>query len=74
MGRPKEAAGHLLQGLELAGDAHDCVVALRYDLAEAYLAAGQRTDAIDTFRKVAAADSTFRNVCERIADLSESKA
>jgi tetratricopeptide (TPR) repeat protein len=68
--RPAEAAAHLESALAFAGEGDEAAVALRYDLADALLAAGRKKEALDAFRKVAAADAKFRDVGERIAEIS----
>jgi hypothetical protein len=70
LGKPLEAAEHLEQALGLAGDSDDQSVSLRYDLGDALLAAGETGAALEAFEKVCAKDPDFRDVQERIADLS----
>ena len=70
LGRPQEAAGHLAEALAVVPEDDESVVALRYDLGEALLAAGKKGEALDAFRKVAAADDGYRDVQERIEELA----
>jgi len=70
LGLAEEAAAHLEDALERAGDSDDSAVALRYDLAEALLAAGREAEALEAFQKVAATDPEFRDVAERISRFS----
>jgi tetratricopeptide (TPR) repeat protein len=70
LGRPQEAAGHLAEALAVTNEGDESVVALRYDLGEALLAAGKRGEALDAFQKVAAANSKFRDVQERVEELA----
>jgi len=67
LGDPTSAAAHLEAALARAGDSHEAVVALRYDLGEALLAAGREAEAREAFSKVAAIDPGFRDVAERLA-------
>lgn len=70
LGEPAEAASHLKEALSLAGEAGESAVSLRYDLGEALLAAGERSEALEAFKRVAAKQATFRDVADRIAELS----
>jgi tetratricopeptide (TPR) repeat protein len=70
LGMAEEAAAHLEDALERAGDSDESSVALRYDLAEALLAAGREAEALEAFQKVHAADPEFRDVGERISRFS----
>lgn len=67
LGDAGAAAAHLEDALGRAGDSHESAVSLRYDLGEALLAAGRDREALDAFKKVAAADPNFRDVVERIS-------
>lgn len=67
LGDPTSAAAHLEAALARAGDSHEAIVALRYDLGEALLAAGRDAEAREAFSKVAAIDPSFRDVAERLA-------
>lgn len=69
LGRPMDAAHDIYQALERAGDMGGSVIALRYELGEALLAAGKRAEALEAFQKVASLDSGFREVAERIGHL-----
>jgi len=70
LGQAEEAAAHLEDALVRAGDSDESSVSLRYDLAEALLAAGHEAEALEAFQKVAAADPEFRDVSERISRFS----
>ena len=70
LGLAEEAASHLEDALARAGDSDDSAVPLRYDLAEALLAAGREAEAREAFEKVAAADPEFRDVAERLSRFS----
>jgi tetratricopeptide (TPR) repeat protein len=70
LGDAEAAALHLEDALERAGDSDESAVSLRYDLAEALLAAGREAEALEAFQKVSAADPGFRDVAERIARFS----
>jgi tetratricopeptide (TPR) repeat protein len=70
LGLAEEAAAHLEDALARAGDSDESSVALRYDLAEALLAAGREAEALEAFQKVHAADPDFRDVAERISRFS----
>jgi hypothetical protein len=70
LGMAEEAAAHLEDALARAGDSDESSVALRYDLAEALLAAGREAEALEAFQKVQAADPDFRDVTERISRFS----
>ncbi len=70
LGDAAAAAAHLEDALERAGDSDESSVSLRYDLAEALLAAGRDGEALEAFQKVAAADPDFRDVAERISRFS----
>jgi len=67
LGDAGAAAAHIEDALGRAGDSHESAVSLRYDLGEALLAAGRDREALDAFKKVAAADPDFRDVVERIS-------
>ncbi len=69
LGRPMDAAHDIYQALERAGDMGASVIALRYELGEALLAAGKRAEALEAFQKVASLDPGFREVAERIGHL-----
>ena len=70
-GKPEEAVAHLTEALSVAGDGDASAVALRYDLGEALLESGKRTEAIEAFQKVAAADPGFRDTAARISELAK---
>jgi len=70
LGDAEAACGHLEDALERAGDSDESSVSLRYDLAEALLAAGREAEALEAFQKVSAADPDFRDVAERISRFS----
>ncbi len=67
---PMVAAAHLEDALAIAGEANESAISLRYDLGEAFLAAGQRALALEAFKKVAVRQPAFREVADRIAGLS----
>jgi tetratricopeptide (TPR) repeat protein len=68
LGDATAAASHIEDALQRAGDSHESAVSLRYDLAEALLAAGREKEAREAFAKVAAADPKFRDVLQRLAN------
>ena len=70
LGDAEAAAAHLEDALAQVGDSDESSVSLRYDLAEALLAAGRDAEALEAFQKVSAADPDFRDVAERIARFS----
>ena len=70
LGVPLEAAAHLEDALGQASGSEEQVVSLRYDLGEALLAAADRVAALEAFSKVEAQDPSFRDVRDRIAELS----
>ncbi len=70
LGDAEAAGAHLEDALERAGDSDESSVSLRYDLAEALLAAGRDAEALEAFQKVSAADPDFRDVAERISRFS----
>lgn len=70
LGDAEAAASHLEDALGRVGDSDESSVALRYDLAEALLAAGREAEALEAFKKVSAADPDFRDVAERISRFS----
>ncbi|MEE9279970.1 MAG: tetratricopeptide repeat protein [Myxococcota bacterium] len=67
---PTVAAAHLSDALTIAGEGSESATSLRYDLGEALLAAGQRAEALEAFKKVASRQPAFRDVADRIAELS----
>jgi tetratricopeptide (TPR) repeat protein len=68
LGAPEDAIKLLLSALERDVDA-DTRTALHYDLAEAYLAAGSREQALAEFQVVSAEQPQYREVQERMAEL-----
>ncbi|HKC49239.1 MAG TPA: tetratricopeptide repeat protein [Myxococcota bacterium] len=70
LGDAEAAGAHLEDALSRAGDSDESSVSLRYDLAEALLAAGREAEALEAFQKVSAADPDFRDVAERISRFS----
>ena len=69
LGRAGEAESQLSDALKTAKG--DVAVALRYDLGCALAAGNKRAKALAAFKKVAAADKSFRDVAERIAELKK---
>jgi len=69
LGMPAEAVDLLASALEKTPDAA-AAKALRYDLGEAYLAVGDRGQALAAFGLVAEEEADYREVQERIATLS----
>jgi pilus assembly protein FimV len=67
LGDAPAAAALIEDALQRAGDSHESAVSLRYDLAEALLAAGREKEAREQFAKVAAVSPKFRDVLERLA-------
>ena len=61
-----------LNALALVPEDDESVVAFRYDLGEALMAAGKKSEALDAYKKVAGSDADFREVQERIAELEKS--
>ena len=70
LGQAGEAAELLLVAVEKATPG-PTLVALRYDLGEALLATDRRADALTAYQQVAAEDPGFRDVGQRIAELSK---
>ena len=70
LGRPEDAAGHLSEALALVAEDDESVVALRYELGEALRAGGKNSEALDAYQKAAALNASFRDVQERIEELS----
>ena len=70
LGEPTVAAAHLADALVIVGEGGDSATSLRYDLGEALLAAGDRTGALDAFKQVAAKKPAFRDVADRLRELS----
>lgn len=70
LGEPAVAATHIADALTIVGESGESAVSLRYDLGEALLAAGRRAEALEAFKKVAGRQSAFRDVADRIAELS----
>jgi tetratricopeptide (TPR) repeat protein len=68
--RPEEAIGHAREALALPGLPAEATTALRYELGVALAAAGQRAEALSTLEQVAAAERDFRDVADRIKELS----
>jgi tetratricopeptide (TPR) repeat protein len=68
LGRPQEAVTDLKGALQIA-TATDLQLSLRYELAEALIAAGKPAEALTQFKRVAAADAAYRDVQGRIAEL-----
>jgi tetratricopeptide (TPR) repeat protein len=70
LGEPAVAATHLADALAIVGESGESAVSLRYDLGEALLAAGRQSEALEAFKKVAGRQPAFRDVADRIAELS----
>ena len=70
LGEPAVAATHIADALEIVGESGESAVSLRYDLGEALLAVGRRAEALEAFKKVAGRQPAFRDVADRIAELS----
>lgn len=70
LGEPVVAATHIVDALTIVGESGESAVSLRYDLGEALLAAGRRAEALEAFKKVAGRQPAFRDVADRIAELS----
>ncbi len=70
LGEPTVAATHLADALAIVGEGGESAISLRYDLGEALLAAGDRAGALDEFKKVAAKSPAFREVADRLLELS----
>ncbi len=70
LGEPTVAATHLADALAIVGEGSASAISLRYDLGEALLAAGDRAGALDAFKKVAARGPAFRDVADRLRELS----
>jgi tetratricopeptide (TPR) repeat protein len=69
MGQPEAAIGLLVKALGKAATNGE-KIALRYDLALAFSAAGQREEALTAFQEVAKQDPSFREVQAQIEELS----
>ncbi|TDI96119.1 MAG: tetratricopeptide repeat protein [Deltaproteobacteria bacterium] len=70
LGRPAEAAEVLEEALSSGGGDPATEAPLHYELGEALLADGRRPEALDAFRKTAAIEPDYREVSERIDQLS----
>ncbi len=70
LGQAAVAATHLGEALAIVGEGADSAISLRYDLGEALLAAGDRVGALDAFKQVAAKKPGFREVADRLQELS----
>ena len=68
MGQPEAAIGLLVKALGKAATNGE-KIALRYDLALAFHAAGQREEALAAFKEVAKQDPSFREVQAQIEEL-----
>jgi pilus assembly protein FimV len=68
LGQPEAAIGLLVKALGKAATSGE-KIALRYDLALAFNAAGQRDDALAAFQEVAKQDPSFREVQAQIEEL-----
>lgn len=68
LGRPQEAVTDLKGALQIA-TATELQLSLRYELAEALIAAGKPAEALTQFKRVAAADAGYRDVQDRISEL-----
>ena len=69
LGQPQDAVAVLEEALGSGGADQATMVSLRYELGEAFLAAGQTQQAREAFQKVAAADPDYREVQNRVAEL-----
>jgi tetratricopeptide (TPR) repeat protein len=72
-GQPKQAIEWFEKGLGVAGRAPDEYRGLKYDLASAYEADGQKSQALDLFTALLAEDAKFRDVAKRVAQLHGSR-
>ncbi len=70
LGRPAEAAEVLEEALSSGGGDPATEASLYYELGEALLVDSRRPEALDAFRKAAAIDPDYREVSERIDQLS----
>ena len=70
LGRPAEAAEVLEEALSSGSGDPATEASLHYELGEALLADGRRPEALDAFRKAAAIEPDYREVTERIDQLS----
>ncbi len=68
-GQPLEAAAVLEEAIERGAGDEEAGTSLRYDLGEALLAAGKRSEALEAFEKVAALDPSHREVEARLEEL-----
>ena len=68
LGQPEAAIGLLVKALGKAATSGE-KIALRYDLALAFSAAGQREEALAAFQEVAKQDPSFREVQAQIEEL-----
>lgn len=66
---PKPAATWFKKGLETPGQGEDEYQALRYELAIAYEASGDKHKAAELFSDIYAVDVSYRNVSEKIRQL-----
>ncbi len=70
LGRPAEAAEVLEEALSSCGGDPATETSLYYELGDALLADSRRPEALDAFRKAAAIEPEYREVSERIDQLS----
>jgi predicted Zn-dependent protease len=68
LGRAQEAVTDLKGALQIA-TARELQHSLRYELAEALIAAGKPAEALAQFKRVAADDPAYRDVQARISEL-----
>jgi tetratricopeptide (TPR) repeat protein len=68
LGRAQEAVTDLKGALQIT-TASQSQLSLRYELAEALIAAGKPSEALAQFKRVAAEDPAYRDVRDRIAEL-----
>jgi tetratricopeptide (TPR) repeat protein len=68
LGRPQEAVTDLKGALQI-GTSRELQLSLRYELAEALIAAGKPAEALAQFKRVAADDPAHRDVQARISEL-----
>jgi tetratricopeptide (TPR) repeat protein len=73
LGRPEEALTHLQEGLDAPDVPDDQAMAVRFELGRVYESLGCLDEARDAWQAVAARDSSFCEVEERLASLGEAK-
>jgi tetratricopeptide (TPR) repeat protein len=69
-GMPLPAIKWFEKGLEVGGRTDEEYRGLRFDLASAYEAAGRIDQALDVFADIYSQDATFRNVADKVRELS----